>query len=103
MGLQFAVRDRKNLGQSRLNRHDHAADDDRRVHLAKPHCDQIKQTDAGIGHLALQPQARKLREDRQKDNNEQQYDHDASPAGRALSKYYRRWNDVHLVNSPSAI
>ncbi len=101
MGFQLAMRDWESFGQSGLNGHDHAAYDDCRIHLSKPHRDQIKQSNAGIGHLALQPQACELREYRQKNNDDQQYDHDASPAiRRRLSKYHQRRNDLHLVNSP---
>ena len=64
-----------------MDGHDLAADDDRGIHLAKGHAQEIKDADAGPGRDALNVKAeitRKDHEEHQARNEHGEQDHDSN-------------------------
>ena len=58
--------------QAGLHGHDLAAHDDRRVHLAERHPQQVEDADAGAGRDRLNPQAKVAGEDREEGQHHDQ-------------------------------
>ena len=80
MGLERFARDAGRFAESGLHGHDLAANDDRGIHLAKGHAQQIKNTDAGAGGNALNVKSEVAREDGEKDQAaDQQREEDDDP------------------------
>ncbi len=80
MGFQSLRRDARLFSQTRLHRHDLAANDHPRIDLPKCHCQQVEDANPGAAGHRLHPQPQVAAEhghhEQPKDDNEQKRDDD---------------------------